>query len=127
MPPRVSPMPRSPHNPAFLRLAESAKMLTNTSKQAVRMARGMATGKELTFGLEARAQMLVGVDKLADAVQVRGAAERSWVVGLFAPESRVPARNSLLGLEERHSGSCRSLFRRAPVPALPLLVHLCLI
>ena len=69
-------------------------MLTNTSKQAVRMARGMATGKELTFGLEARAQMLVGVDKLADAVQVRGTAERSCVVGLFALESRVPARNS---------------------------------
>lgn len=81
-------------------------MLTNTSKQAVRMARGMATGKELTFGLEARAQMLVGVDKLADAVQVRGTAERSCVVGLFALESRVPARNSCW--LEAISVTCRS-------------------
>ncbi|KAA0158128.1 hypothetical protein FNF31_05543 [Cafeteria roenbergensis] len=32
--------------------------------------RGMATGKEVKFGAEARALMLVGVDKLADAVQV---------------------------------------------------------
>lgn len=34
------------------------------------LARGMATGKDLTFGNQARAAMLTGVDKLADAVQV---------------------------------------------------------
>ena len=32
--------------------------------------RTMATGKDLKFGAEARALMLAGVDKLADAVQV---------------------------------------------------------
>merc|ERR1719253_1223777 len=34
------------------------------------LARGMASGKDLTFGNDARAAMLMGVDKLADAVQV---------------------------------------------------------
>eukprot|EP00953_Heterococcus_sp_UTEX-ZZ885_P033041 17213-Heterococcus_DN1.PRE.3 len=33
-------------------------------------ARGMATGKDLKFGVDGRASMLLGVDKLADAVQV---------------------------------------------------------
>ena len=32
--------------------------------------RGMATGKEIRFGVEGRAAMLKGVDLLADAVQV---------------------------------------------------------
>jgi hypothetical protein len=34
-------------------------------------ARTMASGKDVKFGAEARAMMLAGVDKLADAVQVR--------------------------------------------------------
>ncbi len=34
-------------------------------------ARTMASGKDVKFGAEARALMLAGVDKLADAVQVR--------------------------------------------------------
>jgi hypothetical protein len=35
-----------------------------------KQARGMATGKDLKFGVDGRASMLLGVDKLADAVQV---------------------------------------------------------
>ena len=32
--------------------------------------RGFATGKDIKFGVDARALMLAGVDQLADAVQV---------------------------------------------------------
>lgn len=34
--------------------------------------RRLATGKDVKFGVDGRALMLQGVDKLADAVQVRG-------------------------------------------------------
>lgn len=33
-------------------------------------ARGMASGKEIKYGVDARAQLLVGVDRLAEAVKV---------------------------------------------------------
>lgn len=36
--------------------------------------RRLATGKDVKFGVEGRALMLQGVDKLADAVQVRARA-----------------------------------------------------
>jgi hypothetical protein len=38
--------------------------------QQQNVTRGMATGKDLKFGVEGRAAMLAGVEKLADAVQV---------------------------------------------------------
>jgi len=41
------------------------------SLAAKAQARTMASGKDVKFGAEARALMLAGVDKLADAVQVR--------------------------------------------------------
>ena len=34
------------------------------------LARGMASGKDIQFGVDGRASMMAGVDKLADAVQV---------------------------------------------------------
>lgn len=37
----------------------------------------MATGKDLKFGVEGRALMLQGVEKLADAVQVMNALHES--------------------------------------------------
>jgi chaperonin GroEL len=52
----------------------SKMMYSNVSKNLSRSlsktaARGMATGKEIKFGVEGRAAMLKGVDQLADAVQ----------------------------------------------------------
>merc|ERR1719460_2586744 len=47
--------------------------MMRASKIATRVStgvRGYATGKDIRFGVEARALMLQGVDKLADAVQV---------------------------------------------------------
>merc|ERR1719453_1210132 len=47
--------------------------MMRASKIATRVStgvRGMATGKDIKFGVDARALMLQGVDKLADAVQV---------------------------------------------------------
>jgi len=43
---------------------------TAVSKILPRGVRSMATGKDIKFGVEGRAMMLQGVDKLADAVQV---------------------------------------------------------
>jgi hypothetical protein len=37
------------------------------------ISRGMATGKDIKFGVDGRNAMLAGVDMLADAVQVRKA------------------------------------------------------
>jgi len=46
-------------------------MITNTLRQASKVAkRGFATGKEVKFGVDARASILAGVNKLADCVQV---------------------------------------------------------
>jgi len=42
----------------------------SSSSSATRMARRFMSGKDVRFGNEARALMLAGVDKLADAVQV---------------------------------------------------------
>lgn len=41
-----------------------------SSRFAVQHARTMASGKDIYFGTEARAKMLMGVDKLAEAVKV---------------------------------------------------------
>ena len=40
------------------------------SRRAVLCRRGMSTGKDIYFGITARAMMLEGVDKLTDAVKV---------------------------------------------------------
>merc|ERR1719359_971825 len=41
-----------------------------SARQAPRLSRAFASGKDIRFGVDARALMLQGVDKLADAVQV---------------------------------------------------------
>ena len=38
----------------------------------------LTAAKEVRFGVDGRAQMLMGVDKLADAVQVRRLIESTW-------------------------------------------------
>ena len=60
------------------RSRSSTMYLRQASALALRQAnlrtiRGLATGKDLKFGVEGRALMLQGVDMLADAVQVRQA------------------------------------------------------
>jgi chaperonin GroEL len=45
-------------------------MLSRAASKTAPLARGMATGKDIRFGVEARGRMLAGVDQLADAVQV---------------------------------------------------------
>lgn len=55
-------------------VGNSSSTSTTTSLQkaiAQVQRRGMASGKEIRFGVEGRAAMLRGVDLLADAVQVR--------------------------------------------------------
>lgn len=42
-----------------------------TRRATLGAVRRLATGKDLKFGVEGRALMLQGIDKLADAVQVR--------------------------------------------------------
>ena len=54
-------------NNASRSLLQSAIQSTRSNVVA---RRGMATGKEIRFGVEGRAAMLKGVDLLADAVQV---------------------------------------------------------
>lgn len=53
-------------------MLRSSRLLTHTAKKATTSTscRHMSTGKDITFGVDARARMLVGVNKLADAVQV---------------------------------------------------------
>ncbi len=54
-------------------LNNASRSLLQTAIQSTRSnvaRRGMATGKEIRFGVEGRAAMLKGVDLLADAVQV---------------------------------------------------------
>merc|ERR1719426_505631 len=41
-----------------------------SARQVPRLSRAFASGKDIRFGVDARARMLAGVDKLADAVQV---------------------------------------------------------
>lgn len=48
-----------------------------TAASAVVARRGLASGKDVKFGVEGRALMLQGVDMLADAVQVRHQGFRS--------------------------------------------------
>lgn len=55
--------------------------------------RQYASGKEITFGADARKKLLKGVHKLADAVavtlgpKVRGVEDRTWHCGLDAQAS----------------------------------------
>lgn len=50
----------------------ASKVARQLSRQAAvpASARSMASGKEIIFGNEARAKMLIGVDRLAEAVKV---------------------------------------------------------
>mmetsp|Transcript_80203 Transcript_80203/g.214841 ORF Transcript_80203/g.214841 Transcript_80203/m.214841 type:complete len:586 (+) Transcript_80203:67-1824(+) len=49
-----------------------ASLAARSARQAAALmpARSMASGKEIRFGVDARAQMLIGVDRLAEAVKV---------------------------------------------------------
>jgi hypothetical protein len=48
----------------------ATSVVRRAANVGAKQARGMATGKDLKFGVDGRASMLLGVDKLADAVQV---------------------------------------------------------
>lgn len=65
----------------YLRQASAMAARRASSAGSVRR---FATGKDVKFGVEGRALMLQGVDKLADAVQVRVLFAAAPLLGLIA-------------------------------------------
>ena len=83
--------------------------------------RGMATGKDIVFGIQARARMLAGVNKLADAVQVtlgpKGrhvAIEQSWGAPKITKVSRTATilRSQRGHLHSWHDADNHALYLR---------------
>lgn len=52
--------------------------IDKTDALTIRSTHPHTAAKEVRFGVDGRAQMLMGVDKLADAVQVRPSKSSTW-------------------------------------------------
>ena len=68
------------HPPKFFKMLSSAGVARRVATSVAR--RSFSTGKEVEFGVAARQRMLVGVERLADAVQVTlGPKGRNVIMG----------------------------------------------